>query len=269
MPGADEVQEQEGRVKPYAPDLRSGHFYVDAFGSAVFPVGSFAPNTYFSDVASYGFMVGGGLGIGLSRYAELDARGGWGLMTGPGDCASCASDVAMANLGITYHLAQGAAFDAWIRYGVGYRSFSIEHSEDESPRVLNVVNGRYHGIDIAALTLGAEFFPVRGFGFGPWFEADLGTFAAWPDESARGTRIYGFFQIGLNIEVDPVMWFTPANAGQPVPAPTSPKPTDPTQPAAPTAVSKATPASVTPPVASERQVPTSQKAMSTEESGSF
>lgn len=245
MPGADDVQEQEGRVKPYAPDLRTGHLYIDAFSSAIFPVGSFAPNAYFSDVASYGFTVGGAFGVGISRYAEIDVRGSWGLMTGPSDCESCASDVAMANLGLTYHLAQGSAFDAWFRYGLGYRTFSIEHGEDESPRVLSIINGRYHGIDIASLTLGAEFFPAKGFGIGPWLEVDMGTFAAWPDESARGTRIYGFFLVGLNIEVDPVMWFTPSTASQPVPTPTTPKPTDPTKPAEP------------------------KKAISAQESGSF
>jgi hypothetical protein len=85
--------------------------------------------------------------------------------------------------------------------------------------VLAIANGRYHGVDIAQISFGADFFPVPGFGFGPWFETDMGTFVAWPDGSTRGTRFYAFFLLGLELELDPVQWTEPAwSSPEPTPA---------------------------------------------------
>lgn len=231
LPGADEVEEQEGRPKPYAPDIRTGHVYIDAFGGALFPAGNIAPGSGLGEVASYGFVVGGTIGVGVSRHAELDLRGSYGMFSAPTECESCSSDMATGGLGFTAHLTQGAAFDPWFRYGAAYRTFSVEHGEDEATSVLAVGNGRYHGVDIAQLTLGADFFPAKGFGFGPFLEVDMGTFVAWPDDSLRGTRFYAFFSVGLEIELDPVQWVASAEpAPQPAPAPapkTAPPKTDP------------------------------------------
>lgn len=210
LPGADEIEEREGRPKPYADDVRSGHVYIDAVSSAVFPVGSIAPGASLTEVASFGVAVGGALGVGLSRHLELDARGAWGLLTGPTACETCSSTFATAGLGFTSHLTLGASIDPWIRLGVGYRMFELEHGADESSRVLEAANGTYHGVDIAQLGLGADFYPVPGFGLGPWLQVDMGSFVAWPDEAVtRGTRFYAFFMVGLELELDPVMWTSP------------------------------------------------------------
>lgn len=227
LPGADEVDEPEGRVKPYAEDFRTGHVYIDAIASALFPVGDIAPGSSLTEVSSFGFIAGGALGVGLSRHVELDVRGGYGLLSSPTECADCSSDVATASLGFTHHLTNGAAFDPWIRLGTGYRTFSVEHGAAESSAVLEIVNGRYHGVDIAQLSLGADFFPVPGFGFGPWLEADMGTFVAWPDGSREGTRFYAFFQVGLEIELDPVQW---TEDSKPAPAPAPPAAAPPSSP---------------------------------------
>ena len=224
LPGADEIEEREGRPKPYAEDVRTGHVYIDAVSSAVFPVGSLAPGSSLTDVASFGVAVGGSLGVGVSRHLELDARGAWGLLTGPNACESCESTFATAGLGLTAHLTVGASIDPWVRLGVGYRMFELEHGEDESSRVLQTSNGSYHGVDLAQLGLGADFYPVPGFGFGPWLEVDMGTFVAWPDEATtQGTRIYAFFMVGLELELDPVMWASPpSSTPAPAPAPATP-----------------------------------------------
>ncbi|NUP12024.1 MAG: hypothetical protein HOW73_38750 [Polyangiaceae bacterium] len=219
LPGADEMEEREGRPKPYAEDFRTGHVYIDGVSSAIFPVGSVAPGSSIRDIASYGFTAGGAIGFGISRHAEVDLRGSYGLLAGPGECESCSSNVAAASIGFTYHLTQGASFDPWIRLGSGYRTFELEHGEDETARVLAIANGRYHGVDIAQLSLGADFFPVPGFGFGPWFEADMGTFVAWPDGSTTGTRIYGFFLLGLELELDPVQWLETSGPATPATPP--------------------------------------------------
>ncbi|MFO0553273.1 MAG: hypothetical protein U0271_33120 [Polyangiaceae bacterium] len=210
--GADDIPEREGVPKPYAEDLRTTHVYIKAFGSSVVPTGNLAPNRSLQDVLSYGFTVGGALGIGISRDAELNVNGAWGLYSAPTDCETCSGSLGTASIGIIYHLVQGASLDPWFRFGVGYRMTELDHGDAESDRVLAITPGTYHGVDVAQVTLGADFYPVRGFGLGPWFEADAGTMVAWPDGSLSGTRPYGFFMLGLDLVLDPMMWTTSSSS---------------------------------------------------------
>lgn len=206
----DADQEHEGTPKPAAPDERAGHVYIRAASSLQLPVGWLSPAGSLEDVISAGFLAGGSLGVGLSRYAELDAAGGYGLFAAGGTCESCTGSLAAANLGFRYHLLQGASLDPWIRLGAGWRSFALDFGDDEGPNVLNLTRGRYHGVDFAQIALGAVFSPVSGFGLGPYFESALGSFVAWPDGSRVGTRPYAFFSFGLSIDLDPVRWASPA-----------------------------------------------------------
>ena len=203
IPSIDEV-EQEGTARAAAPDERTGHVLIRATSGLLLPAGFLRDNAPIRSVSSYGLGVGGTVGIGISRYAEIDVTGIYGIFAPPGDCTNCSSDTVAASLGFTYHLAQGVALDPWARLGAGYRTASIEAPDASAS---TPVSGRYHGIDFLQIGLGATYSPVAGFGFGPYLEADVGTMVDSPDP--RASRVYAFFHLGLRLEIDPMRWADP------------------------------------------------------------
>lgn len=219
IPSIDE-QEREGTPRPAAPDERTGHVYIRAVSGLLLPAGFFRKDAAISSVASYGLGVGGMLGFGISRYAEIDLTGNYGFFAAPSDCEDCSSDTVMGSLGFTYHLVQGTSLDPWIRLGAGYRTASIDVS---NPGSSTPAAGRYHGVDFLQIGLGATYFPVSGFGFGPYAEADVGTMVSRPAPDAGAPRVYAVFHLGLRFEIDPVRWATggeaPAKAPPPAKAP--------------------------------------------------
>lgn len=218
------VEPGEGQPTPAAPDDRTGHVYLRAGSALVLPAGSIRSDVAANAVVGPGAGFIGGLGVGLSRHVELDVLATYALMqgaggTGGGACTDCAGNHFSGSLGLVYHLAQGAALDPWMRFGTGYRTADYE---GKSIQLKYLVPGRFHGWDIAQISLGATFFPARGFGFGPFLEGDIGTYlkrpsgglspAGGPTTDAGGPRTYAFFQLGLRVEIDPVSWARPSKA---------------------------------------------------------
>jgi hypothetical protein len=214
LPSLDK-QANEGEKKPAADDLRSGHLYVRAESGLDVPFGQAQSGGTIDEVAPFGLAVGGSIGVGLSRYAEIDATGSYSLMKG--DCTTCSASTIAASLGLSYHLVQGASLDPWVRFGVGYRTSDFAYEDTDRSKFKDLPAGRYHGVDIARFTLGATYFPVQGFGFGPYLVAGIGTMVAGP-EPLDGRRAYGFFGLGVRIEIDPFSWASTART-TPTPAP--------------------------------------------------
>ena len=217
----EEKLDEQLRATPRAPDERAGHFFTRAHSDIVLPVGYVTTDGSLEDVFAGGFTAGGSLGIGLSPSLELDATGEYGLLGASGDCETCEGTLLNVGLGIRAHLVEGASLDPWIRFGVAYRGVSLVRGEDEVASVLAVAPGDYHGIDVAQISLGADYFPVRGFGLGPFIAFDIGTNVAWPDglEATAEARPYAFLSLGVDITLDPVGMATPPSKPAPAPAP--------------------------------------------------
>jgi hypothetical protein len=227
----------EGEPKPYAEDERSGHLLLRGTAALAAPAGSVAEGVGFGDAGATGGAFGGGIGIGLSRYVELDASASVLLLGEPDRCVGCSLTGFSASLGLSYHLAQGVAIDPWVRFGAGFRSIDVD--TDASTRVGRAPSGTYLGVDVAQLALGASFAPVGGVAFGPFIGLDLGTFLERPSqrtesggELALGGSTYAVFQAGLRFELDPVRWFggaappspgTAVREARPRPAPAPPE----------------------------------------------
>jgi hypothetical protein len=211
VPSMDE-QEREGTPRPAAPDDRTGHVYIRAASGLLLPAGFVREDASLSSVALYGLGVGGSLGVGISRYAEIDLTGIYGLFAAPSDCTDCSSDSVSGSLGFSYHLAQGLALDPWIRLGAGYRTAQLDVT---NPSSSTPTPGRYHGIDFLQISLGATYFPVPGFGFGPYAEADVGTMIDRPSPDPGSGRVYAVFHLGLRLEIDPVRWADGGDAKTP------------------------------------------------------
>jgi hypothetical protein len=210
------VEPGEGHPVPPARDERTGHVYVRGGTALVLPAGSIRSEVPTNALVGPGLGFVAGLGVGISRHAEIDLLGTYALMQaaggeGNGRCKGCKGDHASLSLGLVYHLAQGIALDPWMRFGTGYRTARYEGS---SPQLTYFVPGRFHGWDIAQISMGATFYPVSSFGLGPFFEADMGTYLNRPSLAGNpgGPRAYAFFQLGLRLEIDPARWVTSAKA---------------------------------------------------------
>lgn len=204
-PPEEEVEADAGNRRAAAPDERKGHIYFGVAGTAVGPAGAMAPNTPSTALSQAGFGFGGYFGVGLGRHATIQVFGDRTFFLGPASCsAGCSGRAYSLGLGLTYHLAQGLAFDPWASFGVAYRNSSFV----ADPKIKTAFG--YQGIDVARIALGGDFYPTPFFGFGPYLEADLGTNFLWhilgelPPDVKNGPRTYAFFSVGIRIAFDPL-----------------------------------------------------------------
>lgn len=202
---ADEEEEpgpEAGAKRPAGPDERSGHVLLQGRAGYSQPFGSMAAGQPVSETVSGGLAFGANVGLGLSRVTVVEASGSYALLSAASGCNGCSGRSLDLGLGFVYHLAQGIAFDPWISYGVGYRRAVLTRAEDSAagPTVSDHV---FHGLDVARIALGGDFYPVSSFGIGVFAELDAGTYLSRPGEGSDATA-YGFFQFGLRLALDPV-----------------------------------------------------------------
>jgi hypothetical protein len=202
-----EASDDSARLPSAGPaglDWRTGHFIVTGKVGAAMPAGSITGDVATRELVGDGIGFGGSIGVGISRYAVLSLGGSYALL--PGVCDTCSGKTFTLGADFAYHIAQGIAFDPWVSFGAGYRSAAFVADTALSNGLRVALDGsRYHGIDIARIALGGDFYPIPGFGFGGYFEAGAGTFLARPQPD-RGASAYAFFEIGARIAFDPLRW---------------------------------------------------------------
>jgi hypothetical protein len=228
LPKAEEAD--TGTVRPAAPDTRTGHVYLTGGVGAVGAAGSVSARRAASSVMGPGLVAGGALGFGITRHASLHILGDYTMFAHPAACTSgCSGNAFSFGLGVTYHLAQGTAFDAWGSYGFAFRSssFKVPFTRDGYYEGHHVLAGQakttdgldvvqtFRGFDVARIAFGGDFYPTPWFGFGPFIEATFGTNFRYPvlypdartttaPEDQVGMRTYALFQIGFRIAFDPL-----------------------------------------------------------------
>src|SRR5262249_21336108 len=66
----------------------------------------------------------------------------------------------------------------------------------------------YQGLDFTRIGLGADFYPTSFFGFGPYFEVDVGASLRPPLPDLfpppTGVAVYAFVHFGLRVAFDPI-----------------------------------------------------------------
>ncbi|WP_437594028.1 hypothetical protein [Sorangium sp. So ce1000] len=198
----EEAGPEAGVKRPAGPDERSGHLLVQGRAGYSQPFGGMASGQPVNDKVSGGLAFGGNIGIGLSRVTVLEASGSYALLSAADGCSDCSGRSLDLGLGFVYHVAQGFAFDPWISYGVGYRRAVFtwpEAAAAGSPGTDHV----FHGLDVARIALGGDFYPVSTLGVGVFAELDAGTYLSRPGED-EGPAAYGFFQFGVRLALDPL-----------------------------------------------------------------
>ena len=181
---------EDGFAREEAADLRDGHLLLAASG------GVFAPSAPFTPaIPELGSLDVGGtahlhIGYGLGRYLVPTLDVGFARLPAlDTECGSCAATTIDAGLSLAFHLTQGFAFDPWISYGVAYRHtlLSLETTESDSQS----------GLDFMRLAIGADYYPVPVFGFGPYIETDV-AFRGFSDPV-----FFAIFHAGLRVTFDP------------------------------------------------------------------
>ncbi len=213
----DEIGPEAGTKRPAGPDERSGHILIQGRAGYVAPFGSIATDLPASSVVVGGPALGVHLGLGLSRATVLDLSGDYAFLSPSARCDGCSGRSLDLGLGLVYHAAQGIAFDPWVGYGIGYRMATYEGLAKIRSADVAFPDAAFHGLDFVRIALGGDFYPVPYLGFGPFLELDLGTFISRPE--GFGQTVYGFFQAGLRISLDPVPRPAPRTAGSPGGAP--------------------------------------------------
>lgn len=194
--------DREGTPRAAAPDELAGKLIVRAGAELVGPVGSASHEAAMDDVAGVGLGAAGSVGLGLSRHTELSLQGGYAKLTAASRCTDCGGSSARVGAGLTYHLAQGVAFDPWARFGLAYRTTSLDTDGAKSRAAREVTGGTYHGVDFAQLSFGTLWSPVSAFGFGPYAEMDLGSYLGRPDGASEASA-YAFFTLGFQLQLMP------------------------------------------------------------------
>lgn len=205
-----EGEGETGTERKAAPDERKGHLYFGIGATAVGPAGSMGPQTPSTTLASAGFGFTGFFGIGVGRHATVQIFGDRTIFLSPGACTKdCQGRAFSLGLGMTYHLAQGLAFDPWGSFGMAYRDSTFEAVNPANPEGRRV-SQHYRGIDWARIAFGGDFYPTPFFGFGPWIEMDLGSSFSWPkplvtlSPDVNYSRTYAMFQVGIRVAFDPM-----------------------------------------------------------------
>lgn len=197
----------EGTRRAPAPDLRAGHILLEARGSLLGPAGQLVRGFGMGRVVAPGGDVGGSLGYGLGRYGTLELYGDYASLGEGSGCPGCSASTYALGLSLTYHVAQGIAFDPTVTFGMAYRSLSISAGEEPLPaQIGGGTDATFRGLDVARIRLGGTFFPLQSLGFGPFLGMDLGTFFRRPKpvDVEAGPSVHVMFHVGARIVFDPV-----------------------------------------------------------------
>lgn len=191
-----------GTPRSAASDKLTNHLLLHGDVGVAFPTGSVAAGVPFSNVASSGLTIGGGIGLGLSRYVALDLGATYAMLSSPSGCPSCSGTSFDVGLGFAYHLAQGLAIDPWISFGVGYRSATLARVDvNAANETKTLADAAFQGLDLARIGLGGSFFPLPWAGIGPYVQLAVGTTIARPDPELT-PAVYTVFHMGMRIEFD-------------------------------------------------------------------
>jgi hypothetical protein len=188
---ASALEPDEPAERPDAPDLLGGNWLFTVGGGVWTPSSGLLPTIPELGEVPVAGVVHAHLGVGLNRYLVLNIADG-GFAHGPGDsglCAGCGLYSIDVGPSLVFRPTQGFALDPWVSYGAGYRHNIL---------ILDSGNERVLGVDVAKLALGADWYPVSLFGFGPYIATDIGL------RTSGKVAGYAIFHTGLRMTFDPM-----------------------------------------------------------------
>jgi len=186
---ADEREPEDGIARPDAEDLRHGDLLLSVSGGVWAPSAPFTPAFQELGSLDVGGTAHGHLGFGLGRYLVLGIDGGFAMVPSTDTaCAACGATSIDVGPSLAFHPTQGFALDPWVSYGMAYRHTIIS---------LDSTSVNAHALDLMRLAIGADYYPVGLFGFGPYVEVDVGI------RDFDAPVSYATVHAGLRVTIDP------------------------------------------------------------------
>lgn len=194
------------RLRP-APDDLSGHIIFSPKLAYTAPFGNAENRFSQSHFINAGPSFGLDLAYGLSRYVALQLRFDYSAFSQDDACpasGNCKATSMAWGAGVDYHIVNGAAFDPWLRIGMGYRTMSFDLRLDDTNE-----KRKYAGLDWLHLALGGDWYPHHMVGLGPFLALDVGSYNSRPETPAPKTTgststTHLFFSLGIRGTFDPM-----------------------------------------------------------------
>ncbi|MCC6647299.1 MAG: hypothetical protein IT374_17220 [Polyangiaceae bacterium] len=166
--GADE-EEPPPKPRPTAPDTRAGRPTIALEAGYTRLFGTAEAGLYQSDAAGWGTLPGLQLAYPFTRHTAVELRAQAGSFSSTDACPACKTSALVVAPGLVYHLVDGAPFDPWFSFGVGYRKTEIKNGFGTTT---------YSGFDFLRYTIGMDYYPARAIGFGPFFGLSFGKYTS-------------------------------------------------------------------------------------------
>jgi hypothetical protein len=136
------------------------------------------------------------VGYGISRTVVLGVWGQGLFLDESDDCSTCSTRSLAGGAFVRYHIVQGVRFDPWMSAGLGYRVTTID------PGQTGVEEITYSGIEWVRLAVGGDWYAFQNFGFGPYFELDMGRYMSRSPGDFGSAANHWHFITGARVTFD-------------------------------------------------------------------
>jgi hypothetical protein len=129
----------------------------------------------------------------LSRSVVLGVWGSYASYAKGDACSDCSGRAFAVGPFVRYQLLQGLRFDPWLTLGGGYRSVSFKDATGTQQK--------FSGLEWLHFELGADYYLLSGFGFGPYGALGLSSYTTRPS-GAGAAAVNTELSVGLRFLLD-------------------------------------------------------------------
>lgn len=178
---------------PRASDVLGSHVLIGAALAPTWTLGSLGSRTTAASGLGTGLGFRADAGFGLSRTVALGLWGGFTSYGQGNDCVDCKGRAFSVGPFVRYQLAQGLRFDPWMTLGSSYRQLSFVD-------VAGTKN-KFKGVEWLRFEMGADYYLLSGFGFGPYGAVSLSSYSTRPSAAGDAT-VSTELSFGLRLLLD-------------------------------------------------------------------
>jgi hypothetical protein len=192
----DDENLPEPPLTPPALDSIGGHLMISGSVLWAIPFASLEDKVDQTEFMSAGPGFGIEAGYGISRMVVLGLWGQGLFLDGSDDCSTCSTRSLAGGAFVRYHLVQGVRFDPWMSAGLGWRTTTIDPGQSGAEDVT------YSGIEWLRLAVGGDWYAFQNFGFGPYFELDMGRYMSRSPGDFGSAANHWHFITGARVTFD-------------------------------------------------------------------
>jgi hypothetical protein len=185
--------EPKAPLVPRASDLLGSHVLVGAAIGPAWSLGKLGSSVAAVRGLGTGLGFRADAGFGVSRSVVLGVWGSYATYAQGDACSDCAGRAFGVGPFVRYQLSQGLRFDPWLTLGGGYRSVSFDDKAGSQQK--------FSGLEWLHFELGADYYALSGFGFGPYGALSLSSYTTRPS-GAGDAAVNTELSVGLRFLLD-------------------------------------------------------------------